>query len=148
MQNARSEQRKNTTSSSRVSAIVLHALGYIFLALALLGIPLPLLPTTPFALLSIACFAKTSPQLKTRIEQSRWLGAGISNWKQHKAVSLRARLAATGLISVSLCLMGISNAPSGAKWIAASFLLFPILFIWTRPLPPKAVDALPKRVVS
>lgn len=77
-------------------------LGLLFLVLALLGVALPGLPTTPFLLLSAACFAKSSPRLYNWLLSNRTFGPMIQDWQEHRCISRRVRNFAV----ISMLLMG------------------------------------------
>ncbi len=62
---------------------VLLVVGCVSLGLGVLGIFLPLLPTTPFLLLSAFCFARSSQRLHTYLVNHRVLGTYISNYNNH-----------------------------------------------------------------
>ena len=62
-------------------AILLRLLGGVFLLLGGIGIFLPLLPTTPFVLCAAWCFGRSSPALAKRLEESRYFGAYIQNYR-------------------------------------------------------------------
>ena len=51
--------------------LVYLTIGFISLGLGIIGIPLPILPTTPFLLLSMACFAKSSKRFETYVADYR-----------------------------------------------------------------------------
>ena len=59
------------------------------------GVVLPLLPATPFVLLSAYCFARSSPRLHGWLLAHKLFGPLIRNWEQHRAISPRAKLLAT-----------------------------------------------------
>ena len=69
-------------------------LGITSLALGIVGVVLPLLPTTPFVLLSAYCFARSSPRLHDWLIGHRIFGPLIHNWERHKAISPRAKVMA------------------------------------------------------
>ena len=68
------------------------ALGTLSLALGILGIFLPLLPTTPFLLLTAALYCKSSPRLYNWLLNHKHLGPYIRNFRENKAIPLRAKI--------------------------------------------------------
>jgi len=64
------------------------ALGFISLALAVVGVFIPLLPTTPFLLLSAALFFRGSKKLYQWLTTHKVFGEFIRNFREHKAIPL------------------------------------------------------------
>jgi uncharacterized membrane protein YbaN (DUF454 family) len=60
----------------------------------IVGIFVPLLPTTPFLLLAAACFVRSSDRLYLWLIHHRWLGTYIRNYREHRAMTLRAKVTA------------------------------------------------------
>jgi len=77
-------------------------LGFIFLAIAVLGAFLPLLPTTPFVLVATACFARSSEKWHQWMLENKVFGPMIRNWETHRCISCRAKLIAI----VSMTIVG------------------------------------------
>lgn len=77
---------------NRAKKALLVAAGSICLALAVLGIFLPLLPTTPFLLLASACYVRSSERLHGWLMGNRLLGGYIRNFKERRGVPLRAKV--------------------------------------------------------
>ncbi|MBD2841164.1 YbaN family protein [Erythrobacter rubeus] len=74
--------------------------GIIALALAAIGAVLPIMPTVPFLLVAVFCFARSNPEWEKRIvEHPKW-GPQIRDWREHRAISRPAKLAAIGAMSV------------------------------------------------
>jgi uncharacterized membrane protein YbaN (DUF454 family) len=71
---------------SKLKKVFLIVLGSIFLALGILGIFLPLLPTTPFLLLTTACYAKSSEKLLRKVVSNRLTGKYIIDYQQNKGI--------------------------------------------------------------
>ena len=67
-------------------------LGTISLGLGILGIFLPLLPTTPFLLLTAALYFKGSPRLYQWLLNHKYFGTYIRNLRENKAIPLRAKI--------------------------------------------------------
>lgn len=67
-------------------------LGTLFLALGIIGIFVPLLPTTPFLLLTAALYFKGSPRLYQWLLSHKYLGPYIKNYRENKAIPLRAKV--------------------------------------------------------
>jgi uncharacterized membrane protein YbaN (DUF454 family) len=75
-------------------------LGFVFLSLGLLGIPLPVLPSTPFILLAAWFFARSSEKWHQRLLASDLFGPMILNWEDKRCISRRSKQVA--LISMLL----------------------------------------------
>ena len=69
-------------------------LGFLFLALAGLGIVLPILPGTPFLLLSAWFFARSSERWHRWLLDSQLFGPMIHNWEQNHCISCRVKVVA------------------------------------------------------
>ena len=67
------------------------AVGTVFLVVGAVGIFLPILPTTPFLLLSAACYYKGSERMHRWMLNNRWFGNYIRNYKEGKGISLRSK---------------------------------------------------------
>ena len=121
--------------------LVAMAAGWISLILGIIGIFLPLLPTTPFVLLSAYCFSKSSPRLHHWLIHQPRLGPMIQNWEQQGSISQNAKVTATvlmvGLFSLSLLFLDLSLLFKSSLVCTGAGVLG---FIWTRPLPLRHLD--------
>lgn len=72
--------------------------GILAVGLALIGIVIPVLPTTPFLLLAAACFVRSSERLYAWLIHHRVFGEHIRHYREHRAVTLQAKLVALGLL--------------------------------------------------
>ena len=73
-------------------------LGTVSLALGIIGIFVPLLPTTPFLLLTAALYFKASPRLYNWLLSHKYLGPYIRNYRENKAIPLRAKIISVTLL--------------------------------------------------
>jgi hypothetical protein len=71
---------------------LLISAGVLSVGLATAGIFLPLLPTTPFLLLAAACFIRSSDRLYRWLITHKWFGPYIKNYREHKAITKRAKV--------------------------------------------------------
>lgn len=77
---------------------VLISVGVICVGLGVIGIFVPLLPTTPFLLVAAACFIRSSDRLYQRLVTHPMLGPYIRNYREHRAITRRARIVALVLL--------------------------------------------------
>lgn len=82
--------------------IWLNVVGSIAVVLALLGVFLPLLPTTPFLLLASACFARGSTRLHNWLLGNRIFGEYLRNYEAGRGIPLRAKIVTLALLWVSM----------------------------------------------
>ena len=76
----------------------LAAAGIIALGMGTIGVFVPLLPTTPFLLLAAACFIRSSDRLYSWLIHHRWFGSYIRNYREHRAITLRAKVLSLSLL--------------------------------------------------
>ncbi|MFC2154116.1 YbaN family protein [Candidatus Altiarchaeota archaeon] len=72
--------------------VILIIAGTIFVFLGLMGIFLPILPTTPFLLLAAACYVRSSERLYTWLLTNRLFGEYIRNYREGKGIPLKTKV--------------------------------------------------------
>lgn len=113
---------------------VLRALGVAFVGLGFLGVFLPLLPTTPFLLLALACFARSSPAIHDWLINHRMLGPYIVDWERDRSIPIGAKITSVVMMSASFAWLTLgTNAPAIAIWITGAILICVAVYIVTRP---------------
>jgi uncharacterized membrane protein YbaN (DUF454 family) len=78
------------------------AAGHLSVVLAVLGVFLPLLPTTPFLLLAAACYARGSVRFYNWLLNNPTFGPVVRNWREDRSVALKHKIMAIGLITLSI----------------------------------------------
>ncbi|MGV8935560.1 MAG: YbaN family protein [Allorhizobium sp.] len=112
------------------------ALGWIMVGLAVVGAFLPVMPTTPFLLLAVWLFARSSPKLEQWLLTHPTFGSSLTNWQREGAISRRAKISAVSLMALSYGLFWWSRAPSAmVAAIVAAVMLASAAFILSRPGP-------------
>ncbi|XGC82479.1 YbaN family protein [Bdellovibrio bacteriovorus] len=113
---------------------IFFVFGWIFLALGVIGIFLPLLPTTPFLLLTAFCFSRSSDRWHQWLLRQPHLGQLIVDWERHGVIRIKAKLLSTGIM-VPLVAYSLSkpHIPIYGKVSAAVICLGVLVFIWSRP---------------
>ena len=84
--------------------LVLNIVGVLAVLLGVIGIVVPLLPTTPFLLLAAACFARGSQRMHGWLLNNRLFGKFISDYEQGKGIPARAKAIALLMMWSSLLL--------------------------------------------
>ena len=83
--------------------------GTVSLVLGIIGVFVPLLPTTPFLLLSAAAYFRGSERLYNWLINNKYLGVYVRNYREHKAIPLRAKIFSLSLmwLTVGYCIIFI-----------------------------------------
>ncbi len=126
----RREQRDYSHEVSRHGSpgirVLFAALGAAFIALGAIGIFVPVLPTVPLWLLAAACFARSSTRVYNWLLNHERFGHGIREWRHHRSIPYRAKLAALALLAASFgmtIIFLLPNWPARAGMAVAGVLL-------------------------
>lgn len=86
---------------------LLLAAGTLCVVLGVIGIFLPILPTTPFLLLAAGCYARSCERCHRWLLAHRWFGGFIRNWHEYRGVTRRQKTAALSLLWAGIALSAI-----------------------------------------
>lgn len=106
--------------------------GLLALAVGLIGVIVPLLPTTPFVLLAAYCFSHASERMERWLLGHSRLGPLIRDWREHHAVPLRAKQLASVMMAASAVIVGI-RLPAAWCWLPAAFCAAAAWWLWKLP---------------
>ncbi|WP_203290639.1 YbaN family protein [Maricaulis parjimensis] len=110
--------------------------GGVFLALAVIGILLPLVPTTPFLLLACFCFARSSKRLHDWLVHHPRFGPLIRDWQLYGAIRPRAKISAILVMVAALLLSVLIGLRLQLILIQLLCMAAAATFILTRPNGP------------
>lgn len=77
-------------------------LGSLFLGIGILGALLPLLPTTPFLVLSAVCYARGSERFYNWLLNNKWFGNYIRNYLEGKGIPWKSKVATIALLWITI----------------------------------------------
>ncbi len=98
---------------------LLIILGSLSLVLGVSGIFLPVLPTTPFLLLSAALYMRSSARLYNWLLSHKHLGPYIKNFREHKAIPLKVKI-----VSVTMVWLTLLYCAAFVAWVWWMSVLF------------------------
>lgn len=128
----------------RARRIAYIALGLLFFGLGVIGAFLPVVPTTPFLLVSLWAFSLSSKRLETWLLQHKRFGPRLRDWRSHRVVPWPVKLTAWSSMIASLTLMILGGASRFAIGGAASVMLIGAIYVArcpSRAPAPEASDA-------
>lgn len=111
---------------------VLFLVGISSLSLGVVGIFLPLLPTTPFLLLSAWCFMKSSPKLHAWMYRQPYMGKALKDWDEERIISRSTKITALIMIAFSVGLIWYKVHILALKIFVTAILCGVSIFIITR----------------
>ena len=104
----------------RVRKWLLLSAGITAVGLGVVGVLVPLLPTTPFLLLAAACFARSSDRHYEWLLNHRWMGAHVRNYREHRATTRSVKVVTMVLLWGSIGYAAIAVADG---WVVQVLLL-------------------------
>lgn len=119
---------------SKAKKILLKITGLAFVGLAIVGVILPILPTTPFLLVAAACFAKSSPRMQKKLLANKIFGPLINEWQQHRCIPRKAKRVA--LLTMIFSVVWSAYLLQNFMLTVLVFVLIigPFIFIWRLPV--------------
>ncbi|MHA6296876.1 YbaN family protein [Devosia sp. CAU 1758] len=120
------------------------ALGWFFVALGIIGVFVPLMPTTTFLILAAWCFARSSQKAEVWLLNHKQFGPPITAWRENGAIARRHKFYSLGGMTLGLCMFVLTAKPP--LWVAmlvAVALIGIGVFVITRPEPPDLTDRSP-----
>ncbi len=128
------KSNSSTLHQSRLIRSLYLGAGIIALVLAVLGIILPVLPTTPFVLLAAACFARSSERFYNALLTNRITGPIIHEWREHRSMPRRVK---KGVYILMILSFGSSILLLSTLWhqlLLATVGIILTIFIWRIPV--------------
>lgn len=126
---------KPKLSSNRLGRTLWLTLAAVSLALGIIGIVLPVLPTTPFILLAAFAAARGSERLHAWMRNHAQFGPMLRDWERDGAVSRRAKIFASVTMFSSAVLMAVFTPHWWIAAIASAIMLVVAIWLWLRPEP-------------
>ena len=108
-------------------------LGVLAVALGVIGIALPLVPTVPFLLLAAFSFGKSSKRLEAWLLAHPRLGPPIHDWRANGAIRRNVKWLATASVAGTFAISLVLQLPIHVLIIQAATLSAVLVFIWSRP---------------
>jgi uncharacterized membrane protein YbaN (DUF454 family) len=101
--------------TARLMKFVLIACGSMAVGLGVIGIFVPLMPTTVFLLLAAACYARSSDHFYRKLTENRWLGSYIRNSREKRGMTRRQKISTLALLWIGIGASAIWSVDSA--WV-------------------------------
>lgn len=124
---------------ARTRTVLWRLLALASLALAVVGLFLPVLPTVPFVLLAAWAASRGWPALDAWLVSHAHFGPAIRQWRAHGAVPRRAKWIATLAMSGSALVLLFLPVSGWLRGGVYAVLVVVGIWLWRRPEPPRAV---------
>ena len=97
-----------------VSRYLYLIMGFLLVGIGVLGIFLPVLPTTIFLILASACFMKSSPKANEWLKNNRWLGPYLRNYTEKTGLTVKSKLVLISILWISITFSAfiLTNIPA------------------------------------
>ena len=124
----------------RVKKIILLVCGTIACGLGLLGIAVPVLPTTPFLLLAAFLFSRSSERMNAWLRSTKVYHLYVEPFKESGGIPMRRKIY---ILAVSYAVMGVSAILVRRWYVWAILACVAIFLAWLMLLRIPTVEAAP-----
>lgn len=104
--------------------VLLITIGTLSITLGVIGILVPLLPTTPLILLGAACYVKASDELYQKLIKNKWLGGYIKDFREKNGITLKNKVLSLSLMWISI--LGTILFFEISFWLAAVLIVIAV----------------------
>jgi uncharacterized membrane protein YbaN (DUF454 family) len=123
-----------TTDRAAIGRVILIALGVLCIALGLVGVFVPGLPSTEFVLAASYLFARSSPRLEHWLESNRWFGPTLRRFRETRGMPRKTKMLALASMwtGIAVSVYALASVGVGAQIAAATLGLMgtgTILFV-------------------
>ncbi|MCB8932113.1 MAG: YbaN family protein [Fimbriimonadaceae bacterium] len=124
---------KPLAPSSRTARAVYLGLGFLCVAIGMVNLAIPGLPSTVFFIVALAAFERSSPRMERWLLEHRLFGSTLRNWRQSGSIAPRTKVVA--ITAIWVCI-GISAWVVGPMWLKGLLLAIALAltaYLATRP---------------
>ncbi len=106
-------------------------LGWLFVVLGLVGVFLPIIPTTPFLILALTLFSKSSPRFHQMLLNNVWFGPTLRQWEETKTLSRQTKYKASTLMVVAFATsIALLNHDMRIQLLLIAVAVVLLFFLW------------------
>lgn len=105
----------------RTTRYLLLACGWLSFGLGVIGVVLPLLPTTPFMLLAAACFSRSSERFHRWLLNNRVFGKIIRDWESERAMDKTIKIRVLILVAITFSISIYVVPFDWTRWMLVGF---------------------------
>jgi uncharacterized membrane protein YbaN (DUF454 family) len=111
-------------------------LGWLMVALGVIGALLPVMPTTIFLILAVGCFARSSPRFERKLLEHPRYGPALRAWREQGAVSRTGKAFAAGGMAFGFAMFCWGARPSWPLLVGVGvFFAASAAYVLSRPTP-------------
>lgn len=110
----------NEVSKNKLVRSLFFLAGTITFALGAVGVVFPILPTTPFLLISLACYVRSSERMSHWLLNNKYFGSYLKNYKEGKGIPMKTKLFAISVLWITIAFSALVLVPI----LAVQIILF------------------------
>lgn len=114
---------------------LLFTAGWVFTAIGVVGMILPLMPGTIFLIMAAWCFSRSSPRFEAWLLGHPRLGPQVRRWRESGTIARPVKFVACGSMLLSFGILTRTSAPPIALWATGICLLAAGVYVASRPEP-------------